>query len=220
MKTDLVSRRGAKNGDVLIGRGRVYANMKIRIFSAQKKGDNYQIEGGFDLLEAGTGKYAAAMDEFVGRHFENAPELVELVRQKTGDSTCTYLLHKDMLRFETPTGPLTHTEFPEGKEIERRHKARERNQGLIRLAKEIFRREHDGQLYCEVCEFSFHSEYGQLGRDYIEGHHLIPLSEPSRKTKTKIEDIALVCSNCHRMLDRRRPWLGRSELKKLLQKQT
>lgn len=34
--------------------------------------------------------------------------------------------------------------------------------------------------------------------------------------ETKIEDIAIVCSNCHRMLHRKRPWLSINELKQLL----
>jgi predicted HNH restriction endonuclease len=33
---------------------------------------------------------------------------------------------------------------------------------------------------------------------------------------TKVEDIALVCSNCHRMLHRKRHWLSINELKQLL----
>lgn len=33
--------------------------------------------------------------------------------------------------------------------------------------------------------------------------------------ETKVEDIALVSANCHRMLHRRRPWLSITELKQL-----
>jgi len=34
--------------------------------------------------------------------------------------------------------------------------------------------------------------------------------------KTKPEDIVMVCSNCHKMLHRRRPWLKIDELKNLI----
>ncbi len=34
--------------------------------------------------------------------------------------------------------------------------------------------------------------------------------------ETKIEDIAMVCANCHRMLHRKIPWLSIKELNKLL----
>lgn len=125
---------------------------------------------------------------------------------------------KEILQVETPAEPSTVAEFPEGKAVERRHKARERNSALIKQAKAIFRQKHNGQLFCEICTFNFHSRYGELGRGYIESHHLIPISELTGTTNTRVEDIALVCSNCHRMLHRRRPWLGRSELKKLMKK--
>ncbi|REJ16166.1 MAG: restriction endonuclease, partial [Bacillaceae bacterium] len=32
-------------------------------------------------------------------------------------------------------------------------------------------------------------------------------------------DIVLVCSNCHRMLHRRRPWLTKEQLKDLIKKE-
>ncbi|MFN3092826.1 hypothetical protein [Bacillus pumilus] len=35
---------------------------------------------------------------------------------------------------------------------------------------------------------------------------------------TKVEDIAIVCSNCHRMLHRKRPWLNKDQLKLLIEK--
>jgi putative restriction endonuclease len=33
---------------------------------------------------------------------------------------------------------------------------------------------------------------------------------------TKVDDLALVCANCHRMLHRRRPWLNPADLRNLL----
>jgi hypothetical protein len=105
--------------------------------------------------------------------------------------------------------------FPEGRELYKRHRERERNQKVIREAK--VRRTHaDPLLRCDVCRLSFAKRYGQLGMGYIEAHHMVPISEYSRVTRTKLEDIALVCSNCHRMLHRRRPWLQMDQLKQLL----
>ena len=105
--------------------------------------------------------------------------------------------------------------FPEGREIELKHKARERNQAVIKRAKEIFKQKH-GKLFCQVCGFSFSERYGDIGLNFIEGHHTIPLSRLNAETKTRPSDIALVCSNCHRMLHRKRPWLEMSELKELI----
>ncbi|MGA5681365.1 HNH endonuclease [Bacillus bombysepticus] len=109
-------------------------------------------------------------------------------------------------------------EFSEGKQILRTHLSYERNNQVIPLAKERFKQQHGGKLFCEICGFDFHKVYGELGTDYIEGHHTIPVSQLKEGEKTKIEDIIMVCSNCHRMLHRRKPWLSIEELKLLLNK--
>ena len=105
--------------------------------------------------------------------------------------------------------------FVEGKKIERMHLARERNPAVIKKAKEKFISEQ-GRLFCQICNFDFGDKYGDYGKDFIEAHHTIPVSQMPEGHKTKIEDIVLVCSNCHRILHRTRPWLNKNELKKIL----
>ncbi|HVB56686.1 MAG TPA: HNH endonuclease [Candidatus Acidoferrales bacterium] len=89
--------------------------------------------------------------------------------------------------------------FPEGKAIYRRHKSLERDKGIVRLAKKK-RFQEKGEFSCDVCAFSFARAYGNLGIGFIEAHHTVPVSQMKAKRKTKITEIALVCSNCHRML--------------------
>jgi len=36
------------------------------------------------------------------------------------------------------------------------------------------------------------------------------------EARTRLEDLALLCSNCHRMVHYRRPWLTLEELRQLL----
>ena len=105
------------------------------------------------------------------------------------------------------------SEFPEGGEVERKHKARERNQALIKRAKDRFKQTH-GRLYCQICRFDFSLKYGEIGNDFIEAHHTVPIS--SGEIKTRVKDIAMVCSNCHKMLHRKRPWLKMKQLKRLI----
>lgn len=100
-----------------------------------------------------------------------------------------------------------HEAFQEGKPKERMHKSRERNPRLIEEAKKEFISKH-GKLFCEVCSFDFEKIYGsELGKDYIEAHHIIPVSELTENSTTKISDLLMVCANCHRMLHRKRPWI-------------
>jgi 5-methylcytosine-specific restriction enzyme A len=106
-------------------------------------------------------------------------------------------------------------EFAEGRLLFRAHITRERNPALVKEAKKRALKRH-GKLTCEVCGFDFRMTYGGLGENYIECHHVIPVSQLVRGSKTSIKDIVLLCSNCHRMIHRRRPWLGISDLKMLL----
>ena len=108
--------------------------------------------------------------------------------------------------------------FPEGKQKLKTHIYRERNQKVIQIAKNRFKQKY-GYLYCEACGFDFYKQYGEIGEDYIEGHHSIPVSELKENDKTKPEDIILLCSNCHRMIHRRRPWLKKEELQELIKRQ-
>jgi 5-methylcytosine-specific restriction enzyme A len=106
-------------------------------------------------------------------------------------------------------------EFPEGKVLFRAHRSRERNRTLIARAKAVALRRHHA-LRCEACDFEFEATYGKLGAGYIECHHVIPISKLSPGETTKLTDVALLCSNCHRMVHRRRPWLTMSQLTALV----
>ena len=106
-------------------------------------------------------------------------------------------------------------EFPEGGIVERVHIFRERNPVLIQK-KKAWGIKHLGKLVCEVCGFDFSGHYGELGQNYIECHHKNPLADNTDISMTKLDDLAFVCSNCHRMLHRARPWLSIEELKKRL----
>ncbi len=80
-----------------------------------------------------------------------------------------------------------------------------------------FRVEHDGKLFCELCEFDFSKKYGDYGADYIEVHHIKPLAEDERgKHKASVDELICVCSNCHRMLHHKRPAIKPEELKKII----
>lgn len=109
--------------------------------------------------------------------------------------------------------------FPEGRLVERKHKSRERNQTLVSAAKEAFLKKNK-TLHCEICGFDFEEKYGERGRGFIEAHHTVPVSDMDPGQKTQLKDIVLVCSNCHRMLHRSRPWLRMEQLRKLIADKT
>ncbi|WP_050550074.1 HNH endonuclease [Vibrio sp. OY15] len=106
----------------------------------------------------------------------------------------------------------------EGAPVYRRHVIRERDPEVVREKKQQVKRA-TGRLVCEVCEFDFEVIYGERGADYIECHHKNPLSE-SNGQKTKLKDLALLCSNCHRMVHRSKPWIKVEKLKEIINERT
>lgn len=107
--------------------------------------------------------------------------------------------------------------FVEGKEKLRKHIFKERNPRLVLEAKKNFKKEN-GKLYCEVCGFDFENKYGDIGIDFIEAHHIKPLSDMEEESETRVEDLVMLCSNCHKMIHRKRPWLSKNKLSELINK--
>jgi 5-methylcytosine-specific restriction protein A len=58
---------------------------------------------------------------------------------------------------------------------------------------------------CQACGFDFEKTYGEIGKDYIEVHHIKPLYEGEGPVKVNAAtDLICVCPNCHRMIHRRK----------------
>ena len=135
----------------------------------------------------------------------------------TTSTGITYRLFNSLIELK-PTAQVEDDEmfFPEGKVKWAQHRKKERNGDVPRKAKEAFFKRH-GRFFCEVCGFDFVEMYGGIGSNFIEAHHLIPVSDyDDEGEETSIKDIVLLCSNCHRMIHRKRPWLKVDDLKMLL----
>jgi 5-methylcytosine-specific restriction protein A len=81
-----------------------------------------------------------------------------------------------------------------------RHRARERSLRDEKIAQA--KAAHDGRLPCEVCGFDFLEVYGDIGRDYAQVHHLKPLGDRTKPSLTRLDELAIVCANCHAMAHR------------------
>jgi 5-methylcytosine-specific restriction enzyme A len=59
-------------------------------------------------------------------------------------------------------------------------------------------------VQCQVCEMNFENTYGQVGKDFIHVHHIVPLHEIQKDyIVDPIKDLIPVCPNCHAMLHRK-----------------
>ena len=102
----------------------------------------------------------------------------------------------------------------EGRVVTRVHVRRERNRKIVEQKKKSIMRQQ-GFLKCEACGFRFDTTYGDRGSTFIECHHTKPVHEMRAGEKTKQSDLVLLCSNCHRMVHTKRPWLTLNEVRKL-----
>lgn len=109
--------------------------------------------------------------------------------------------------------PFAPTLFLENKHKLQIHEQRENNPVSLTAAREQFKRTH-GTLFCEACSFNFTEVYGESGEDFIEAHHTQPFAEiDDEDLPVSIDDLVLVCANCHRMLHRHKPWLTIDQLR-------
>jgi|SRR5579862_6522891 len=54
---------------------------------------------------------------------------------------------------------------------------------------------------CEICEFDFAEKYGAFAKNCVEVHHLNPVSSAGKRGRmTTVDDLIVVCPNCHRAL--------------------
>jgi 5-methylcytosine-specific restriction protein A len=135
--------------------------------------------------------------------------LAERVRELLTAAGADSLMLPDLDTAEIPAG--------EGGVVLRAHLRRERDPKLRRRKIDDTKR-RGLPVACEVCSFDFGQIYGSHGLDYIECHHRTPL-HVTGKTETRLADLALLCSNCHRMIHRAKQWLTVEELKDLVEKQ-
>lgn len=96
----------------------------------------------------------------------------------------------------------------------RAHRSYERDRRLISRKKAEAAK--NGSLACEVCGFDFEARYGALGSGFIEVHHTKPVHLMRAGDKTRLTDLVLLCSNCHRIAHRQRPPLSTREISAIL----
>lgn len=99
------------------------------------------------------------------------------------------------------------TEVNEGEKYTSEATFRARNRALIEAKKT------NSNYRCEVCEMSFKEFYGNVGEGYIIAHHINPIGSRKHGSTTTLDDIALVCSNCHDMLHKKEPPMRINELR-------
>lgn len=82
---------------------------------------------------------------------------------------------------------------------QRDREVHQRNPQLRRLCIEAYGNKYE----CVVCGMNFVKTYGEIGKEFIEVHHLYPISETDGEHEVDpATDMIPLCSNCHSMIHR------------------
>lgn len=108
----------------------------------------------------------------------------------------------------------------EGRILTRIHAYKERDRGFVKRVKKYHRDKNGGLLHCEVCEMVPDVIYGPGLDRCMEAHHMVPVEELQPDSVTRVEEMAIVCANCHRIIHSKKPCLTISEARDLLSTST
>jgi 5-methylcytosine-specific restriction protein A len=160
----------------------------------------------------GAGSHGNHLDGEVLHDFLDKPDVMHAYAES---------LRKSIANGEPPDFPrevgYENESQMEGRYLLRLHAYRERSPKLRKQKIDRILAE-TGKLSCQVCEFDFAKTYGDRGKGYIEAHHVESLSAGGEKPRS-IEDLALLCSNCHRMIHTKPPWPTPAQLRELIDRQ-
>ena len=197
---------------------------KLPIFANKPENEKFRNPNGVSLKMSNFlaidptyhGKGMAAyskLDKVVFHDFYNDRQRLNKVARAIKLITENKLLSEQLRRIEFDEASYLDS-VQEGQVLYKLHKYRERNNKIVEAKKNSVLKVK-GRLSCEVCDFDFEKDFGIIGAGFIECHHTKPLSNYNNTSETKLEDLSLVCSNCHRMLHRKIDTLTISDLKKI-----
>jgi 5-methylcytosine-specific restriction protein A len=139
------------------------------------------------------------LDQAIFNEFKDRKEILKSIanniRAASNDPEINRVLNK------IDTEIQDEYEAPEGRVLYKLHSYKERNSTLVKK-KKLNHFNKFGNLACELCGFDYERIYGSVGRGFAECHHRSPLHLLKIETVTKLEDLIIVCANCHRMVHR------------------
>lgn len=189
-----------KDAKIIFGRNDTYFSQKVRNLKshrdANKMADytDLTVDGKYYITDKGKKALADDIDA-----------MKALFSFDCDDETLTIITKTRLSKSAKKVTVFSEDDLiSEGKTVVRSVKVVERSAKLRKFA--VQRQQDLGSFSCSICSFDFEKEYGELGKEYIQFHHIKPLSE---YTDAELSDNALkdalvnlipVCPNCHCMI--------------------
>ncbi len=191
-----------KRGDV------IYVKEGQEIVSKGVVKGPYQFDSKFGLRDPGGVPWSHQVPVDWVPDFPRTRALVGRSQQLTVEKLSTDDLKRLGAMVTRATESDRRVEAIEGEAYKKETVFRRRNRALIQAKKA------NSDYRCEVCRFSFQETYPNLGHEYIVAHHLKPIAVG--RSRTTLDDIALVCANCHAMLHTKQVPIPIRELRMLI----
>lgn len=203
--SEVLNQLGAVLGQRTSGTYRNPNGVYMKLMNFRRFDPDYTSDGKTGLTR-GNQDESRVWDQFAGDPLRLA-EVSRFIRQGISD-------HRTDEDLAVPDEPGIE-EAEEGKVATRVHRYRERDRRLVEEAKIQALKTH-GRLFCVACGFDFSERYGDVGANIIDVHHTRPVHTMQPGEKTKVVDLTLLCSNCHRVVHSRRKWLTIDQVKAAL----
>jgi len=194
-----------KAGDV------IYVKQGTKIVSKGDVKGSYKFDSKFRLKEPSGEPWAHQVPVEWVKDFPEISILVGRSQQYTVEELTPDELKKLESAVDYEQKETQKKETLEGETYKTEAIFRSRNRTLIEAKKA------NSDYRCEVCGFSFEEAYGEIGFKYIVAHHLKPIA--AGPSKTTLDDIALVCANCHAMIHKEYPQITIKDLRKRVNRQ-
>ena len=182
---EILSNRKDTHFSQIVRNLKSHSTFKCGNLAQYKDGKYYITESGLNFLESKYEEY-----EYINSGY------FDVNVQKDANLK----LLKDNKRYFVPED-----EIFEGKLITTVTKTRKRSTKLREYAFDYYKKIN--QIKCDICGFNFEENYSKFGQDYIEFHHIKPISVYEEDGKIinleeARQNLVPLCSNCHKILHR------------------
>ncbi len=130
----------------------------------------------------------------------------------TNAGSATNLIHFESLPATDLEEEIT---GKEGRILTRVHAYKERDRKFAARAKKHYKAKNGGKLWCVACDLKPETLYDDRGERCIEAHHKVPIEELQPDSVVHVDDMAMVCASCHRVIHSQKPCLTIDEVRAL-----
>ena len=180
-----------RDAEILTGRSDTYFSQKVRNLVSHRTLESKGLATYTRIEQDGLHKITDKGEKYL---LENINNFVFILDNNFDEVQRRDVIEKDYLNLIIEEG------FTKFSEI----KTKTRSRKLVEIAKKYY--SQYGKIYCSACNFNFEEFYGEIGKGFIEIHHLKPIfayeDNLEQSINNALNNVSPLCSNCHSIIHR------------------